>query len=364
MTRDNRRLMRAGVVIASFALLASACGGGATGAGGSQATEQSDVTKVAEYKGADRHDKLVAGAKKEGELQIYTSMGLEDIGIFVENFNEKYPFLKVQIYSATGERVAQRMLTEYQAGAYESDVLQLTGTDVGHLKKAGYLQHFYTPNAPEGVDQDKLGGIPVYVNRLILAWNTEQVSSDEVPDTYEGLLDPKWRGKIGIEAADTAWMATLLGSMGEQEGTQFFEQLSKLDPFVQDSHTTLSELVARGEVPISPTIYGYDAEGLKQSGAPIDWKPLEPVVLYPHSVSLPSRSQHPNAAMLFIDYMLSEDGQKVIAGLGRTPANPEVAPKYPALQLEDAETAVLDPVTWVENFSDYQKQWEGYFRSG
>src|SRR5690606_7852304 len=125
------------------------------------------------------------------------------------------------------------------------------------------------------------------------AWNTDQVSESEVPDSYEDLLDPSWTGKVGIEAGDVPWMATLFQEWGEDEGKAYFEDLGNLDPFVQDSHTTLAELVASGEVPISPTVYDYDAEGLKRDGAPVDWKPIDPLVAYPYVVSLPSYAPHP-----------------------------------------------------------------------
>jgi len=158
-------------------------------------------------------------------------------------------------------------------------------------------------------------------------------------------------------------MATLFQDWGEGEGTSYFEKLRASDPFVQDSHTTLAELVASGEVPLSPTVYDYDAEKLKQAGAPIDWKPLNPLVAYPYVISLPNQAPHPNAAMLFIDYMISKKGQQAIADLGRTPADPEVSPTLAGLQsMSKIPITAIDPVTWAERVDEFNRIWQQTIR--
>jgi iron(III) transport system substrate-binding protein len=362
MKRMNTRGSLAVTTALALALaLTAACGSGDKK---SDDDATSAVRQVATLEGADREQTLKAGAANEGELSVYTAMGLDDFNTFTKGFNKLYPDIKINVYTGTGEKAVQRALTEYQAGEHSVDVIFGPTTDIGYLAKARYLQQYKSPNIPEGTDQDALGGVPVYVNRFVLAWNTKRVSASDVPSSYQDLLDPKWKGSIGIEAGDVPWMATLLQDWGEDQGKSYFEKLRALDPFVQDSHTTLAQLVASGEVPMSPTVYDYDAEGLKRDGAPIDWKPLDPLVAYPYVISLPSQAPHPNAAMLFIDYMLSKEGQQGIADLGRTPANPEVPPKLDGLKsMSRIPITAVDPVTWSERTKEFDRFWQQTIRN-
>jgi iron(III) transport system substrate-binding protein len=340
--------------------LVAACG---SNSGKSDDTALAAVAKAATYTGADRDAVLKKGAAKEKKLFIYTSMGLSDFNGFIEGFNEAYPDIQVDVYSATGEKVVQRALTEYQSGRHAADVVLAPSTDVGAFAKAGDVQDYTSPNVPQGVDTKVLGGAPVYINRFVLAWNTKQVKPADVPKTYDDLLNPSFKGKIGLEAGDVPWMATLYGVWGKDKATSYFQKLADQKPFVQDGHTTLAQLVASGEVPISPNVYDYDAEGLKKSGAPIDWAPLDPLVVYPYVVSLPKAAPHPSASMLFIDYMLSKKGQEGIAALGRTPADPSVPPQLPGLKaIQQLPTTALDPAKWNKGLDDFNQLWQSTIR--
>src|SRR5262249_26144657 len=158
-------------------------------------------------------------------------------------------------------------------------------------------------------------------NMLVLGWNTNLVSAAEAPRRYEDLLDPKWRGKLGMEAEDQIWLATLMEHWGEARGQEFFKRITEQQLLIRKGHTLLANLVVAGEVPLTPTLYNHRPEVLKRRGAPIDWRPLEPVVAVAHVISLPRAAPHAHAAMLFIDYLLSTEGQQVLAGLGRIPAH-------------------------------------------
>lgn len=359
--KTQTRLTAAGTLALVLAATA-ACG--SSGSETSEEPSNTAVKEVALNDSADRQQALEDGAAEEGELFVYTAMGLDDFNTFTEGFNDLYPDIEITVFSGTGEKAVQRALTEYQAGEHRVDVIFAPTTDIGYLADAGYLEEYASPNTPEGIDQTTLGGVPVYVNRFVLAWNTKQVDASEVPESYEQLLDAKWQGAVGIEAGDVPWMATLFQEWGEDEGQRYFEELGALDPFVQDSHTTLAELVASGEVPLSPTVYDYDAEGLKLAGAPIDWKPLDPLVAYPYVVSLPSFAPHPNASMLFIDYMLSQEGQQGIADLGRTPADPDVPPQLEGLQsMSDIPIVSIDSVVWSERVKEFDQIWQDTIRN-
>lgn len=318
------------------------------------------VAEIANYKEADRQARLEAGARAEGALMIYTSMEMEESQPILEAFQKKYPFIRGEIYRATGEDVAQKIITEYRGRKYIADIDEGTGTDVIKLFKEGFAQSFFTPRAggyPRQAKDAKGFWVATRFNMLVAAWNTSVVSDADSPRRYEDLMDAKWRGRIGIEASDQVWLATLLEVWGEAKALEFFRRISELQPLVRSGHTLTANLIVASEVPVSPTIYNHRAELLKARRAPLDWRPLQPVAAVPHIISLPKNAPHPHTAMLFIDFMLSPEGQEQLAKLGRIPAHPFVKSNPPTLNQGFVYRAV-DPSVFLDKFSRYDQLWQ------
>lgn len=329
------------------------------GAGPSAST----VSQVALYKGADRQAVLEAGARREGALFIYTSMDLEESEPLMKAFTQKYPFIRGEIYRASGEDVAQKIITEYRGRKYAADIFEGTGIDVAKFFNEKFGQAFFTPRAgtyPRQAKDPQGLWVTTRYNMLVLAWNTNLIPLAEVPRRYEDLLDPKWRGKIGLEADDQIWLATLLEFWGESKGMEFFRRLSQQQMLIRKGHTLLANLIVAGEVPLSPNIYNHRPPRLTRRGAPIDWRPLEPVVAVPHVIGLPQRAPHPHAAMLFIDFLLSTEGQQMLSKLGRVPSHPFVPADPPNLNAGFAYR-LLDPNVFLQNFSRYDQLWQELF---
>lgn len=346
--------VRVTIIAVGLALLAASAGAGPSPSG------LSTVAEVALYKGADRQEKLEAGARAEGALLLYTSMDLEESTPIVQAFTRKYPFIRGEIYRATGEDVAQKIITEYRGRKYVADIFEGTGIDVAKMIKEGYGQTFYTPRAgafPRQAKDPKGFWVATRYNILVAAWNTTLVSDADSPRTYDDLLDPKWRGKLGIEASDQVWLGTLLELWGEAKALEFFRRLSAQQLLIRTGHTLLANLIIAGEVSMSPTIYNHRAELLKARRAPIDWRPIQPAVAVPHVISLPSRTPHPHVAILFIDFLLSRDGQGELVKLGRIPAYPLVNANPPYLN-QGFAYKVIDPNVFLEKFSRYDEIWQ------
>jgi iron(III) transport system substrate-binding protein len=341
------------------ALVAFSVAGGRAGAGPST-SGLGTVADVAGYRGEDRQARLEAGARAEGALMIYTSMELEESQPILEAFQRRYPFVRGEIYRATGEDVAQKIITEYRGRRYVADIDEGTGVDVVKLFREGFAQSFYTPRAggyPRQAKDPKGFWVATRYNMLVAAWNTNLVSDADAPRRYEDLMDAKWRGRIGIEASDQIWLATLLEAWGEAKALEFFRRISEHQPLIRSGHTLTANLIVAGEVPLSPTIYNHRAEVLKSRRAPIDWRPLQPVAAVPHVVSLPRNAPHPHAAMLFIDFLLSPDGQEHLARLGRIPAHPFVRANPPYLNQGFAYRAI-DPNVYLDRFPRYDQLWQ------
>jgi len=174
------------------------------------------------YQGADREQKLLAMARKEGVVTLYTSLNLKDSLPITEAFEKKYG-IKVSVWRGGSEKVVQRSITEARAKRFTPDVYETNGPEMEILYRENLLETFFSPslkNIPAAVIPSHRQWIPDRLNFFVLAYNTKLVKPEEVPARYEDLLQPKWAGKIGIEAADTDWFAAVVHGMGEDKGLE------------------------------------------------------------------------------------------------------------------------------------------------
>ena len=179
---------------------------------------------------------------------------------------------------------------------------------------------------------------------------------EELPKTLEGFVDPKWKGCIGLEATDSEWMAILIKQWGPERGNGFFQKLSAMKPDVRKVHILLSELVAAGEIEVSLTSYSATAESMKRRGGPIDWMPIEPVMARPQGIALAKNAQHPHAALLFADFVLSPAGQELFHVMGRVPTSLKVKSN-----LNNFPYVMIDPVTVLDESEKWETLWNMLF---
>jgi hypothetical protein len=155
----------------------------------------------------------------------------------------------------------------------------------------------------------------------VQAYNTKLIKKEDLPRSYRDLLDAKWKDKLGIESEDQEWLATVVQEMGEEQGLKFFRELASRNRIsVRQGHSLLNNLVISGEVPFALTVYNYMPEAAKRKGAPVDWIVLEPAVARPNSIGIARHAPHPNAALLFYDYMIT-DAQELLVSLDYVPTN-------------------------------------------
>ncbi|HET7362534.1 MAG TPA: extracellular solute-binding protein [Burkholderiales bacterium] len=313
------------------------------------------------YQGADRDQRVLAGAKQEGTVVVYTSLNTKDSLPIVEVFEKKYG-VKVNLWRSSSEKVLQRAVTEARAGRYAVDAFELNGPELEAMWREGLLDRFYSPQA-KNMPPQAFAKNGAYVadrfNFFTIAYNTNLVKPNEVPNSYEDLLKPNWVGRIGIEAGDTDWFGSMVHAMGEQKGLAFFRKLAQLKPQMRTGHTLMAELVSSGEIPLAATIYNHNAERLKVKGAPIQWKALAPTFGRPNGVAVAKRAEHPNAALLFVDFMLSLEGQRLIQKVNRVPASNKVDSK-----LNDFPYQMIDPIVVIDEAPKWDKLWSELFLKG
>lgn len=268
------------------------------------------------YQGPDRVQKLVEGAKKEGTFDIYTSAQLKDMNALTSAFEKKYG-VKARIWRSSSEKVLQRAVAEAQAGRFTVDVVETNGPELEALHRENLLQAVKSPHQAELIAPARLPHgewVGTRLNVFVQAYNTNAVKKQDLPKSWEDLLDPKWKGKLGIEADDIDWFAGLSSELGEAKATRIFRQIVAQNGIsVRKGHTLLTQLVVSGEVPLALTVYNYKAEQFKRRGAPIDWFAIGTALARPNGVGVTRKAPHPNAAVLFYDFEISEEGQKILA---------------------------------------------------
>jgi iron(III) transport system substrate-binding protein len=310
------------------------------------------------YRGADRDARLVEKARQEGSVVVYTSLATKESMPLAQAFEKKYG-IKVELWRTTSDKVVQRAVAEGQARRNVVDVIETNGPEMEMIGREKLLSEFFSPHLadlpPNALAPSRLW-VTDRLNFFVVAYNTNKFKRADIPVHYEGFADPKWKGKIGIEASDAEWMATIIKQLGAERGMKLFERLAAMRPDVRKSHIMLTELVGAGEVPVALTVYNSEVESLKRRGGPIDWVAVEPVVGRPQGIGLAKDAPHPHAALLFADFVLSLEGQELFNAMGRVPSSLKVKSS-----LNSFPYSMVDPATVLDENDKWEALWTKLF---
>ena len=275
------------------------------------------MEELAAYAGPDREQILLDGARREGELMLYHSMPKEDMQPVVDAFEKKYG-VKVKTWRASSSGLTQRITTEARGKRYQVDVIEDNAPGTEAVRRENLLQAVTSPAQAGLVD----GALPPHrewvgatIDMLVASYNTSKIKPEDLPKSYQDLLDPRWKGQLGVESEDQDWYAVLVQKLGEDQGRQLFRKLVDTNGIsVRKGHSLLTQLVATGEVPLALTTYNYKPAQLKRDGAPIGYFSIPPAIGYFRGTGVFRQAPHPHAALLYYDFMLSEEAQKILAG--------------------------------------------------
>jgi iron(III) transport system substrate-binding protein len=300
--------------------------------------------------------KLIAAARKEGTLTFYTSIAEQDLATIVGPFEKKHA-IRVNIWRAGTDKVVQRTLSEAAARRFEVDAIHFGSPEMEALHREKILQPVASPHYEDLI----AGAVPAHrewaatvLSVWVQAYNTRLVRKADLPRAYRDLLDPKWKGKLGIEAKNQEWFWTVAEELGGEAGIRFFRELVARNGIsVRQGHSLLTNMVVSGEVPLALTVYNFLAEGAKQKGAPVDWFVIEPAVARSNAIGIARRAPHPNAALLFHDYMITE-AQKHFASLDYVPTNKAIASPLGSVRFKLVDPVqVLDQMErWTELYQE------------
>jgi iron(III) transport system substrate-binding protein len=274
--------------------------------------------------------KIVEAAKKEGKLVAYVSMLTENATALLAEFKKKYPFIETSLYRANTQKLLSRIQLEARTQQHQADVISATFTIWNELTRAKLVMKYDSPERsrfPADLkDADGYWNI-LYLGVQGMAYNTKMVPPDIAPKRYEDLLHARWGPKqIAMDYRDSSWMAVMLEIMGEAEGLAFMKKLAAKDLYMRENKNLLTQLLAAGEFPVLANTYLETFAKIQKTGAPIEWVPgRNPIPASTHLLGIYAHARHPNAAKLFVDFLLSSEGQSLTANvIGTYPANPDV----------------------------------------
>jgi len=309
----------------------------------------------------DSHtQKLIDGAKKEGALVWYMSASIEDAKAILLAFSKKYPFLKTDFFRAGSARLFNRIMNEARAGKVLFDLVAVRGLETHQLVKAGLLQPYVSPASvayPAGFKDSKGYWVDYFDSYNVIGYNTQLVARDQAPKSWEDLLDPKWKGKIALDEENFSWYGAMTQKWGKEKTQRYMRALAKQDIQLRNGQTLIAQLMAAGEFSVA-MVLAHRIEKMKEQGAPVEWvTTLDPVTASLHPIGIAAKAPHPNAAKLFVDFILSKDGQQLLLSIERTPARPGIDTKMEARKLK----LFPMPPELGERYEQFQKEFREIF---
>ena len=320
------------------------------------AQNNNQAVEVSTYHGPDREKRLVEGARKEGELMLYASIPVADIAVLTETFTKKYG-VKVKAWRGDSEAMLQRVLNEAKARRHEVGVMVASSSALEPLSREKLLTEVKSPLLADlvpGSVAPNREWASVYLNTFVQAYNTNLVSKDELPKSYRDLANPRWKGRLAVEAEDYDWFAQVVLGMGEAQGLKLFRDIVATNGIsVRRGHSVMNNLVAAGEIPLALSAYGFLAEQSKLKGAPLDWFIIPPLLARPTVAGVSRFAPQPHAAVLFYDFLIGE-AQPILASRQFVSPSRKVDSPFIRNPLQ-----LIDSVEMLDN----AKKWQELYQS-
>ena len=280
------------------------------------------TAELAAYNKPDREKVLYDGAKKEGRLMWYTSLTGGPNSDAPKVFAAKYPGVQLEVYRGASEAIIQRVLQEAQAKRFLVDTIETTFPVLKVMQEYKLLAPYFSPHLAKYPDEAKEKaekGLAYWTtdreSYIGLAYNTNSVQGNAVPKTFDDLLNPELKDKIGFATTDTG--ARVIAAMLKSKGPEFLQKLKTQQVALHSvSGRAILDMVISGELGASPTVFLSHSRVSISKGAPIKWVPMDLVPTNAGGVALPANAPHPHAALLFGDFLLSPEGQKFLGKYG------------------------------------------------
>jgi iron(III) transport system substrate-binding protein len=282
-----------------------------------QPAKPTTLAELAVYSGADREQLLVAGARKEGKIVWYTALAGGSYKDLARAFEAKYG-VPVEAYRGASRDLIAKVLAEAQAKKYLMDVAESSPPLLMLMRAMKRLTPFssrhlakFSADAKEEAGKGAVFWATDRESYMGFAYNKDKLPASAVPKNYDGLLNPALKGRMAFVTTDTG--SRTVGAMLRTKGEEFLKKLRGQDITMHSiSGQAMNDLIITGEVEASPTIFRNHALVAAEKKAPVAWVPMDIVPASAGSAGLSSFAPHPHAAVLFLDFLFSPDGQKIL----------------------------------------------------
>lgn len=310
---------------------------------------------------AESLDQLYEKAKKEGKVTLYAPLSPQAMGVIPQAFMKRFPGVTLDHIDGTTDVLITRVLAEQKGGRIIADAMSGALTYLPQILEMKVLAPLVIPEAAPYPAQLK-GELWVATDTqfYIAGWNTNLVKKGDEPKTYEDLANPKWKENIMGEPRDFQMLIGFAKRKfnSDDKATDMFKKIAATQVEFHRGHSQLAELLVAGQRAICFTCYSHHFPQRMRKGAPIQSLLSDGVGEIGGSVMVLKGAAHPNAALLWARWAVSEEGQKAFAQAGAIPAHPKVEPLD---KIRPASPYMLT-IDDVKEFPRYEKIWKEIFQ--
>jgi iron(III) transport system substrate-binding protein len=307
-------------------------------------------------------DALYERAKKEaGQLTLYIALSARSEEIILPIFKKRFPAIQINHIDATSDKLVARVVAEARGGRVIGDVFGGTPGYLAQMTEQKLLAPLHVPEAAAYPAMLKgAEWVATDTQFFIAGWNTGLVKKGEEPRQFEDFAEPKWKGKLIAEPRDFQLLMGLAKRkyQSDEKAVALLKRIAANNVEFHKGHSQLVELLVAGQAPVCLTCYSHHFPPRMKKGAPIQPLLNEGVGEVGGSVAILKGAPHPNAALLWARWAVSEEGQRAYAQAGETPAHPKVEPTE---QTRPATVYMLAPDE-VKEFPRYEKLWKEVFQ--
>lgn len=294
-------------------------------------------------------------ARKEGRVVFYASMEAQSAQQLSAAFEKKYPPIKVETVRIGSEKMSTRLIAEAQARRMSVDVVHQSAFDFYGVLQKGIFDSYLSPERsafPADYRDDK-GLWTLHSATLnVIAYNTRRFPGLPVPKGFWDLTAPNWKSQLIMDENESKWMAGMMTYSGEAKTLELLRKLAAQDIQFRTGHSLIQTMVAAGERPVAVVAFANGVDRLKKDGAPIDWIAPEPVIGLTFGLAVVKGAPHPSAARLFVDFLLSHEGQEILGAAGYFAPRSDVI--SPILSEAPPQTKIVPlPMTLAARYNDY-----------
>jgi iron(III) transport system substrate-binding protein len=307
-------------------------------------------------------DELYEKAKKEGgQLTLYIAFSSQSEDVILPAFKKRFPAIQVNHLDATSDKLVARALTEARGGRVIGDVFGGTPLYLAQMSEQKMLTPLALPEAAAYAANLKGSEwVATDTQFFIAGWNTNLVKKGEQPRQFEDFADPRWKNKLIAESRDFQLLMGLAKRKykSDEKAVELLKKIAANGVEFHKGHSQLVEFLVAGQAPVCLTCYSHHFPPRMKKGAPISPMMSEGVGEVGGSVAILRGAPHPNAALLWARWAISDEGQRIYAQAGETPAHPGVEP----IEKTRPATIYMLPADEVKEFPKYEKLWKEIFQ--